>query len=164
MALTPKIAALTTLALIMSSITATQGVAATGNWDHKANIQDAAVRLAKLHRSAGSGAVLKFLEACYRTHLLASDYSQGLEACLAQDYMHSRVLAAIYAKVPQDDRARAGAPSPEQIAQGMSDRFAVAFAQYKISNADADDFKRLVDKVGVPVFLKTVFPPRDKQK
>ena len=78
--------------------------AAKGDWDHTANIKDAAGRLAALHKREGSPGVLKFLDACYRTHLLASDFTKGLEACMAQDYMHTRVLATIYAKLPVDQR------------------------------------------------------------
>ena len=85
--------------------------AAPGKWDHTANIKDAATRLAKLHRREGSSGVLTFLDACYRTHLLASSYTAGLEACMAQDYMHTQILAQIYARLPAEDRAKSGAPS-----------------------------------------------------
>ena len=127
-------------------------------WDHVANVKDAAERLAKLHRTEGSKGVLKFLDACYRTHLLASAYTAGLESCMAQDYMHSQVLAQLYARLPVEARAKAGAPSPELIAQGMGQRFLVAFSQYKVSSADADAFKKNVDTHGLPIFLKAVFP------
>ena len=132
--------------------------AASGTWDRAANIKDAAKRLGALHRREGSPGVLKFLDACYRTHMLASDFSKGLEACMAQDFMHSQVLATIYSKVPDDQRARLHAPSPELIARGMQQRFAAAFAQYRIATADVDVFKVLVEKQGMPVFLKAVFP------
>jgi hypothetical protein len=51
-----------------------------------------------------------------------------------------------------------GAPTPEQLAQAMGRRVVAAFGQYKVSAADAEAFKADVDKVGMPVFLKTVFP------
>jgi hypothetical protein len=129
-----------------------------GSWDHVANIKDSATRLAVLHRRQGSSGVLKFLDACYRTHLLASEFTQGLESCMAQDYMHSQILATIYSRMPQSDRERLGVPSPEIIAKGMGDRFVAAFAQYKVPSSEAKQFKRLVDKHGFPVFLKGVFP------
>jgi hypothetical protein len=137
---------------------ASQAPAATGKWDHAANIKDAASRLAKLHRREGSPGVVKFLEACYRTHLLASAYSQGLEACMAQDYMHSQVLALIYSRLPPQDREKLKAPSPEFIAQGMGQRFGAVFSQYKVPVKEAEDFKRLVDKHGFPEFMRAVFP------
>ena len=127
-------------------------------WDHVANVKDAAERLAKLHRTEGSKGVLKFLDACYRSHLLASAYTAGLESCMAQDYMHSQVLAQLYARLPAEAREKSGAPSPELIANGMGQRFMVAFSQYKVSSADADQFKKNVDTHGLPIFLKAVFP------
>lgn len=129
-------------------------------WDHVANIKDAARRLGALHRREGSAGVLKFLDACYRTQMLASEYTAGLESCLAQDYMHSQVLAQIYARIPQADRVRMGTPAPEDIARGMGARFVAAFKQYKISAKKAEAFRKMVDKEGMPIFLKAVFPPK----
>ena len=134
--------------------------AAKETWDHVANIKDAAKRLGELHQREGSAGVLKFLDACYRTQMLASEYSQGLESCLAQDYMHSQVLAQIYARIPQEQRVKMGTPAPEDIARGMGQRFVAAFSQYKISVKEAESFKKMVDKNGMPIFLKAVFPPR----
>ncbi|MGQ0456999.1 MAG: hypothetical protein ACT4OU_08045 [Hyphomicrobium sp.] len=128
------------------------------DWDRAANIKGAAERLVTLHKRQGSPGVLKFLDACYRTHMLASDFSAGLEACLAQDYMHSNVLASIYARVPPEQRAKNKNPSAEDIAKALGERFVVAFAQYKMKAADVTTFKALVDKHGVPVFVKGVFP------
>ena len=128
------------------------------DWDHAANIKDAATRLAVLHKRQGSPGVLKFLDACYRTHLLASDFTKGLEACMAQDYMHTQVLATIYSKLPYEQRQKSGVPSPEAMAQGMGQRFVTAFTQYKVPVSDAEDFKKRVDKYGFPIFLKAVFP------
>lgn len=129
-----------------------------GSWDHAANIKDAAGRLAILHKREGTPGVLKFLDACYQTHLLANDFSQGLEACMAQDYMNTQLLAAISARVSDDERRRLGVPSPELFAQGMGRRFLAAFSQYKVTPADADQFRKLVDKHGYPAFLKAVLP------
>lgn len=129
-------------------------------WDHVANIKDAAKRLAALHKREGSAGVLKFIDACYRTQMLSSSYTQGLESCLAQDYMHSQVLAQIYARIPQADRVRMGVPAPEDIANGMGRRFVAAFQQYKLGVKKAEEFKRLVDKNGLPIFVKSVFPKR----
>ncbi len=129
-----------------------------GKWDHAANIKDAATRLAKLHRKEGSIGVLKFLDACYRTHMLAEAFSQGLEACMAQDYMHTQVLASVYSKLSPEQLKKTGAPTPQQMADGMGKRLVGAFTQYKISVTDAEEFKTLVDKNGFPIFIKAVFP------
>lgn len=139
-----------------------QASAAKETWDHVANIKDAAKRLGDLHQREGSAGVLKFLDACYRTQMLASEYTAGLESCLAQDYMHSQVLAQIYARIPQADRVRMGTPAPEDIARGMGARFVAAFRQYKISTKQAEALKKMIDKDGMPIFLKAVFPPQKK--
>ncbi len=143
------------VALVMLAAPAS---AAPGKWDHAANVKDAATRLAILHRREGSPGVLKFLDACYRTHLLASAFTQGLEACMAQDYMHTQVLATIYARLPADQRAKSGVPSPQLIADGMGKRFVTAFSQYNVPVSETKAFKKLVDTQGFPVFLKAVFP------
>lgn len=148
----------TLLALFLALTAASSTVAAKETWDHVANIKDAATRLAILHKREGSPGVLKFLDACYRTQLLASEFSQGLESCMAQDYMHTQILAMIYARIPDEDRKRLGTPSPQAIANSMGQRFVAAFSQYKMSVKDAEAFKKLVDKNGMPVFVKAVFP------
>ncbi len=135
-------------------------LAAKETWDHVANIKDSAKRLGELHKREGSQGVLKFLDACYRTQMLASEYTAGLESCLAQDYMHSQVLAQIYARIPQEERVKMGTPAPEDIARSMGARFVAAFTQYKISPKQADALKKMVDKDGMPIFLKAVFPPK----
>lgn len=127
-------------------------------WDHKANITDAAKRLVVLHRREGSSGVLKFLEACYRTHLLSSEFTAGLESCMAQDLMHTQVLAMVYSRLPPDRIKKIGVPSPEVIAKSMNDRLVSSFMQYKVTVKDGDEFKRLVNAYGVPIFVKGVFP------
>ena len=133
-------------------------VAAPGNWDHEANVKDAATRLVILHRRQGSDAVMKFLDACYRTHSLASEFTQGLEACMAQDYMHTRALTLIYSRLPAERMQNVGAPTAQGIAAALNARFVNYFTQYKVTVADADDFKKIVERVGVPIFFQGVFP------
>jgi len=149
------------VALFLGVMTAASAPSlAKETWNHVANIKDAAKRLAVLHKREGSAGVLKFIDACYRTQMLSSTYTQGLESCLAQDYMHSQVLAQIYARIPQAERVRMGVPAPEDIANGMGRRFVAAFKQYHLGVKKAEEFKRLVDKNGLPIFVKSVFPQR----
>jgi hypothetical protein len=136
------------------------------DWDRPANIKDAAKRLALLHRREGSTGVLKFLDACYRTHILSPKFSQGLEACMAQDYMHTQVLALIYGRLPDEQRKQNNMPSPQQMADAMGQRFVMAFSQYKVPTTDASGLKTLVDKNGMQIFMASVFPkaaPSDGQ-
>lgn len=136
--------------------------ARTYDWDRAANVKDAAARLGAMHRKGGSVTVLKFLDACYRTHTIATEFTAGLEGCMAQDYMHSQILAMIYARVPDEQRKRIGAPSPQLIADSMAARFQATFAQYKFTAEEAGQLKTLVDDKGMPVFTKIIFPNAGK--
>ncbi len=141
-----------------AAVTAKTAAAAAPSWDRPANIIDAANRLAKLHRVQGSQGVLKFLDACYRTHLLSSDFNEGVEGCLVQDYIHAQTLAKIYSRLPPEARAERKLPSPEVISQAMQRRLIATFTQYKITPEDAVVFQKMIEKHGLPVFIKAVFP------
>jgi hypothetical protein len=154
----PMREATASLFALMVSVLADPAHAATPNWNQNANIKEAAGHLSKLHRAQGSQGVIKFLDACYRTHTLASEFNRGLEACMAQDYMHSQVLAVVYAKVPPEERVKSNYPSPDFIAKTMSARFSSVFAQYNVTTEQTDAFKKAVDTHGFPIFLKAVFP------
>jgi hypothetical protein len=127
-------------------------------WDRQANIREAAERIGLIQRTRGAEAAIKHIDACYRTHGLASAYSAAFEACIAQDYMETKLLTRVYGRLPPERLRKMGAPTPEQLAQAMGRRVVAAFGQYKVSAADAEAFKADVDKVGMPLFLKTVFP------
>ena len=127
-------------------------------WDHKANITESAQRLVTLHKREGSPGVVKFLDACYRTHLLSSEFTAGLESCMAQDLMHTQMLALIYSRLSPERIKKLGAPSPQLIADTMNKRLATSFMQYKVTVVEGDEFKRLVNDYGMPIFVKGVFP------
>lgn len=148
------------LALLVSSVLlfAAPVQAAGPDWDRTENVREAATQLVKRHKASGSNGVIKFLDACYRTHMLASKYSRAIEGCLAQDYIHSRVLVAIYAKLPDAARADPKLPSAADIAKAVNGRFITIFQQYKVSVKDADALKAAIEQHGVPVFLKERFP------
>jgi hypothetical protein len=130
----------------------------TPEWDQAANIKDAAERLGKLHRKGGVKAAYDFIDACYRTHRLASQYGQAFEACIAQDYLETKVLATVYARLPPETLAKLGAPTPEALAGAMGRRIVAAFAQYGKPAAYGEALKKLVDQHGMPVFVAIVFP------
>lgn len=127
-------------------------------WDRAANIKEAAERIGVIQRTRGAEAAIKHIDACYRTHGLASAYSAAFEACIAQDYMETKLLTRVYGRLPPERLQKMGAPTADQLAQAMGRRVVAAFGQYKVSAADADAFRAEVDKVGMPIFLKTVFP------
>lgn len=143
--------------VLLVAATATQ---ANPVWDHAANITDAANRLVAMHRAQGTPGVIKFLDACYKTHSLASTFSAPLEACMTQDYVHSRVLAEIYTRLPEEARTRFNAPSAERITTSMNARFASIISQYAMSAEDADTLRQSIETHGLPIFLKSALPPR----
>jgi len=149
--------------------------AATPDWDQVANIKEAALRLAQMQRTQGASRAFAFIDACYKTHRLSSHYTKAFEACIAQDYLETQILALIYSRLSPETLKRMGAPSPEMLAESMGKRVTAAFATYDVSPARVEDFKKLVDEHGFPVFFQALFPkiqmpvpkgllPKDKKK
>jgi hypothetical protein len=127
-------------------------------WDQVENIKEAATRLAQMQRAQGATKAFVFIDACYRTHSLSSAYTKAFEACIAQDYLETQILALIYSRMSPDALKRTGAPSPEMLASTMNRRVSGAFAQYKIGKEQIAQFKRNVDEHGFPLFFQSLFP------
>lgn len=127
-------------------------------WDRPANIRDAAARIGTLQRTRGTEAAIRHIDACYRTHSLAETYSAPFEACIAQDYLVTKMLVQVYGRLAPDERDKLGSPSPAQLAHAMGQRIVAAFSQYQVSVASAEAFKTEVDRHGLPVYLKIVLP------
>jgi hypothetical protein len=128
------------------------------DWDQVANIKDAATRLAQMQRAQGVKRAFAFIDACYRTHSLSSKYTKAFEACIAQDYLETQILALIYSRLPPETLRKLGAPTPQILAKTMGRRIASAFATYDVPVERVKAFKTLVDKHGFPVFFKALFP------
>lgn len=129
-------------------------------WDHVANIKASAEHLAKLQQAKGALGAFEFIANCYKTHELAEEFGSALEGCLVQDYIHSKITAAVYAKLPPAERERLGIPGPDELVRGMLGRFGGAMAKYKLKEADARKLIADIDKHGVPVFSKMRFPKK----
>ena len=158
-----KSGSMTALAVagIFAAASPPAGAAKVPDWDQVANIKDAAQRLGAIHRTRGAAGAYKFVEDCYKTHTLARKYSQGMEACIAQDYLQTRVLASVYSRMTPQALTQMGMPSRQALAQAMGRRISGAFAQYNVTVAQAEAFKKLVDRHGFPVFVSIVFPNSD---
>jgi hypothetical protein len=138
------------------------GVAAgKPDWDRVANVKSAAVQIGGIQKRDGVDRAFKFIGACYKTHGLASAYSKAFEGCIAQDYIQSRALSLVYDRVDAATLKRMGSPTSEQIMMSLNARLNSAFSKYEIPVRDGQDFVRLVETQGVPVFLSIVFPPKD---
>lgn len=128
------------------------------DWDRAANIRQAAEHLVSLQRQGGALGAYKFISACYKTHMLAERYSKPLEACIAQDYMLTQTLVTIYERLAPEARKEIHAVEPAALARALSSRVSSVLTQYKMSEQDGLEIKRLVDKEGLPVFLARSFP------
>jgi hypothetical protein len=111
-----------------------------------------------MQRRQGATKAFEFIDACYKTHILSSDYTRALEACIAQDYMETQVLALVYSRIPVETLKKMGAPTPQLLARTMSIRVGQAFANYKVPAERIKAFKQLVDRHGFPVFFSALFP------
>jgi hypothetical protein len=136
--------------------------AAKPAWDQVANIKSAATQIADIQKRDGAQGAMRFISACYKTHGLATAYSKFFESCIAQDYMQSRALALVYARVPSETLKKSGAPSPADVAKFLDGRLSAAFSQYDIKPSEGQDLIRLIETHGMPVFLSTVFPDSDR--
>jgi hypothetical protein len=127
-------------------------------WDQVENIKEAATRLAQIQRTQGATKAFTFIDACYRTHSLSSEYTKAFEACIAQDYMETQVLSLVYSRMAPEALKKMGAPTPQMLAQTMSRRVGAAFGQYKVPKERVLEFQRNVDEHGFPLFFKILFP------
>lgn len=127
-------------------------------WNRTTNIKSAATHLAQLQASKGALGAYEFISACYQTHRLAAEFSAPLEACLVQDYIHSKITAAVYERLPPEERSKMGLPSPKELVEAMLRRFGNTMAGYKFKEADARKLIADIDKHGIPEFTKTRFP------
>lgn len=143
---------------LIASLATPAAAAPKIDWDQVKNIKEVAVRIAKIQRSRGASKAFEYIIACYKTHGASSKYSRYFEGCIAQDYIHTQALAAVYSRIPTEDLKKMGAPSPKLLAQAMGNRVASAFAKYDVSPAKANAFKELVDKHGFDLFGNIVFP------
>lgn len=138
--------------------TTSGALAAKPTWDRVGNIKHTAVRLAELQKTRGAEGAYKFISDCYKTHTLGSVYSQGLESCLVLDIIHSKVTAAVYARLDPARRQEMQLPEPDALTTSMSRRVVSALKQYDISAGDMERFVRLVDTHGMPEFTRARFP------
>jgi hypothetical protein len=143
---------------LMAALTTVEAQAKSPSWDRIANIKSSAIALSDLQKAKGALGTYEFIASCYKTHELGSQYGAALEGCLVLDYLHSKVTAAVYAKLPPGERERLGLPDPDQLVGAMLKRVGGAMANYKITEAQARKFVAEIETHGLPVFAKARFP------
>ena len=155
-------AALALVAAGLIGMSTTSLVAAQDpKWDQVDNIKEAATRLAQMQRTQGATKAFTFIDACYRTHSLSSEYTKAFEACIAQDYLETQVLALIYSRMSPDALKRAGAPTPQMLAESMSRRVGAAFGKYKITARAGRDLQEERRRARLPAVLPVPVPRRE---
>ncbi len=151
-------------ALVALGLTPASAVPGKPDWDQSANIKDAAQRIAEIQRTQGATRAFNYIEDCYKTHSLSSEYTKAFEGCIAQDYLETQILALVYSRLPPETLKKMGAPEPKMLAQSMGQRVTAAFATYKIPVVRVEKFKKIVDEDGFPVFFKALFPGAEVPK
>lgn len=136
--------------------------AASKSWDHVANIKAAAAHLAQLQIAKGALGAYEFIDACYKTHELAEEFAAPLEGCIVQDWIHTRITAAVYAGLPPDQRAKMGSPSPEELESGMRRRVGYILTKFKVKQEDAEKLTRQIVEYGVPSYKAARFPGKQQ--
>jgi len=150
--------AIAAAALVAGCLAPASAAPGKPDWDQSANIKDAAQRIAEIQRTQGATQAFNYIEDCYKTHSLSSEYTKAFEGCIAQDYLETQILALVYSRLPPETLKKMGAPEPKVLAQSMGQRITAAFASYKIPVARVEKFKKIVDEDGFPVFFKELFP------
>ncbi|MFA5949416.1 MAG: hypothetical protein WC807_03960 [Hyphomicrobium sp.] len=162
-----RLAAICVMALVATPalpVETTGEGATTPSWDRPASIKGAAERLARLHRAQGPKGAYKFIDACYKTHSLASKYGEAFESCIVQDYLETNMLLQLYSRIPPETLQQLNAVTPQELADTMGRRIVAALKTYELPIAHAEELKRLVDQHGAPVFLSIVFPAAAKSE
>jgi hypothetical protein len=150
--------AIATAAFAACCLAAASAAPGKPDWDQSANIKDAAQRIAEIQRTQGATKAFNYIEDCYKTHSLSSEYTKAFEGCIAQDYLETQILALVYSRLPPETLKKMGAPEPKMLAETMGQRITAAFATYKIPVTRVEKFKKVVDEDGFPVFFKALFP------
>ena len=128
-------------------------------WDQVENIKEAAKRLAQMQRTQGATKAFEFIEACYRTHSLSTNYTKAFEACIAQDYLETQILALIYSRMSPDALKRMGAPTPEMLARvdGPARRCGLRQVQ-DVQATRSRRSRRTSTSTASPLFFQVVVP------
>jgi hypothetical protein len=163
-ALTGRAGVAAAAALIACCLAPAAAAPGKPDWDQSANIKDAAQRIAEIQRTQGATKAFNYIEDCYKTHSLSSEYTKAFEGCIAQDYLETQILALVYSRLPPETLKKMGAPEPRLLAQSMGQRITAAFANYKVPVARVEKFKKIVDEDGFPVFFKVLFPGTEVPK
>jgi hypothetical protein len=123
------------------------------SWDRESNIETVAEQLAKFVKTKGADRAFEEIHECYKQNK-GKKYSKDLETCLVKDIIHSQISAGICSRVSKEVRARVGAPEPDAVLSAMTTRVVSTFRAYRIPEAQAIEFSKLVRERGFPAYEK----------
>jgi hypothetical protein len=140
---------------ILSSIVAAR--AATP--DQVNNVQKAAAEIAAIQAKNGADGAFAAINECYKRELAhAAALTPGLEACLAQDMIVSKITAAVYTRRSAEGLRIAGGAEPDAVIKAMTQRVVGTFVRFKVSEDDVLAFGRIVQTQGMEAYGKQRFP------
>jgi hypothetical protein len=138
----------------LAAVSSTQ--AQWASWDQQAHIRKVSAELATRVRAKGANTVAKEIAQCYRDHQRAYFLTQDLERCVIQDAVHSWVTASVFRPLAKDTLQKMNLPSPEEITDAMSKRVVAVFREFKIPEAKAHEFMRLVRELGLASYAEVL--------
>jgi hypothetical protein len=146
---------------VILPIVLTTGVRAQTSSERQTNIIQAAEDIAKIQHDHGANGAFEAINLCYRRELAqAKSLNLGLEACMTQDIIVSRVSAAFYKSLSTDWRTIPGARDPAVILKDMSDRVTQAFTKFNATTPDLVAFNIAVSKLGMAAYNHAAFPDK----
>ena len=128
------------------------------DWNRISTIKEAATRIAILQRDSGPKAVFRSIDDCYKRVAQAAKHGEALEACIAQDYLVSHVLAERYLKLSPAVLEELAGATPEDLMVAMGLRIASATKDFPISFPFVEKLKGQIDSYGHPVYVGIAFP------
>lgn len=124
-----------------------------------ANINKAAAEIGAVQKKSGANGAFAAIAECYRRELaIAKALTRGLEACMAQDIIVSKVTADFYRRMGEKALQQTNSPSPETITTAMVQRVTGTTKRFNIPEQDAREFVRLVQQHGMDAYGKAMFP------
>jgi hypothetical protein len=121
----------------------------------------AAEDIAKLQAKQGSNGAFESIDRCYRRELAqAQELTPGLEACMTQDIIVSRVSASFMESLSTDWRTVPGAMDPAKLRKDMSDRVTRVFEKFHATGPDLAAFNIVVSKLGTAAYNHAAFPDK----
>jgi hypothetical protein len=124
-----------------------------------ANIEKAAAEIAAIQTKKGADGAFSVITDCYKRELaVAKSLTRGLEACMTQDLLVSKISAAFYAKIGEEARKASGSPDPKAVLGAMVGRVMGTFRKFQLSDQKVSEFNQLVEKYGTEAYGKVRFP------